>query len=311
MNKDDSIFIFANAYAAKTAMYMLDYVLNINFTNILLLRENHSLVEFDYRTVKKHIVIYDNIDECLEKAKYVLVIKDNDIPNSSIDKIINESIIKKKKYIVVDNPWEDIDLANKDLCVLCKNKFSEISISNVPNILLIGCGMASQLYCMEVLINNILTSEKLLFSQIFSDETQTFINYLSDYGINQAFISPTTISKDESIITVQSINIGDNLNSIKNYFEIINRIQPDFIILQVPAGLKDLDLIINFFKYGLLMPIDLIVKSHFVPYRNIKVLYRDANQNNVFKYYDDIRIKTILKQSIFSKMALPTGVQKY
>ena len=300
MNKGNSIFIFANAYAAETAMYMLDYVLDINYSNIILLKENHSSIEFENRMFEKHIVTYDDIDECLENSDYILVIKDVFIPQSSIDKIVKKSKIGNKKYIVVDNPWEYTDSLNKDLCDICEKKMDEYDFGNVPNILLIGCGMASQLYCTEVLINNILTSERILFSQIYSDETRVFLEDLSQYGINQAFISPNII-----------INIGDDLNNIKNYLEIINKIQPDFIILQVPEGFMEFDLIVNFFKYGLMRPVDIIIKSRFIPYKKYKVLCRDTNPNNTFKSYDDIRIKEILKQSIFSKMSLPICVQKY
>lgn len=302
----ENLFIFSNSYAAKTAAYILDYVLDIKNLTITLLKENHSEYEFPKCIYYNKILLYEDIDICIMNSEAILIIVDDDIPKKTIDYIIDKSQKTGKKYLIINNPWKNDSLHFNNTFDNEKKYY----FNNIPIILLVGVGVVSQQYCTEVLLNRIFTNKKINFKQIYSKGTNAFLSQLNKWNINRSLsihLAENGSSKEYDVIVV-SINIDEDINNIRYHTDTIRHIRPDFVILQTNDGFADYESADCIFKYGSFAALDIIIKSHFYSMDRFSVYCKtNTNQSSLFKYVDESDIEKQLSFLILSKISLPEG----
>ena len=151
------IFIFSTSFLTRLLLMNLDYVLEINFDTVVLLRENHHESEkYSYK-----IELYNDIDSCLNICDYVLICRAPNIPEKNINRLIQKATICNKKIISIEylNSLDNSSLIEKH----------QINTS-IPIILHLSIGQASQFYGLEILINKVLQKHNIKFVQFFLDQ---------------------------------------------------------------------------------------------------------------------------------------------
>lgn len=300
----EKVFIFSNTFVAKNILYKIKYLLNIDIKQIILLSENHSEKEFA-RGDQINVILYNNLGDCISHADITIMIIDKNIPITSIDYIITESQRTGKRYIKIQNPWSEESTDDMNQC-------KEYDFNKIPTVLCVGLGIESQLYCMELLINKILTTSKVKFNQLYSKCTENLLLQFDDELLNKSLTQQLRPSDKECDVIVRSINIGRNINNLMKYAETIKLTNADFLILQVSADFNDNESAKNIIKFGCFSTLDIITKSRYLSIGRLNVYCNKIDDNNSLTMnIDDCDIEEKLKFLLFSKISYPDGMVLY
>ena len=300
------IFIFSNSYAAKTILLELDYLLNIEIDEIFLLKENHDEKEH-YTCNNAKIKIHKSVDTCISFCDTIILIKDSNMPEKSIDYLLSESKRLNKNCFVVQNPWEKEFIFSTN-----EKSYENFDFKKYPVILNISLGSNTQQFFIELMMNRLFVENKINFRQVYSAETSDFLHQINNFGLlnNNIFEQLNMIDNQYNIIII-SLNIG-NLYNMKKYVDIVKFISPDFITIQSDLNLNEYDYVNNMVKYGYFSKLDLLIKSHYYLLQNKFNIYCDKKIDNDF-FIQDIESDNFDKKlynAILAKIALPEYVVK-
>lgn len=302
----NSCFVFSNSFFARTVLRDLEYLLNTPIDNVYLLRENHSEGEIskinDFRYNFK-IKLVDTPEEGILSSNIIVISKDNDVPTKYIDYVVLKAQEHKKQYFCINNPWTSAST----------EKFVDFEGNkNIPTILIIGVGISSQLFCMEMIINRILSKNNIRFSKRYSESTKQLLDQLpSKKNPNPNVPYSTTDTDNDSQINVISLGLKNEISDIRYYIDKIKIIAPDFIVLQTNIDFNQYDVARGFVEYGGQTMLDVIVKSNYYSIGNYNVLceFCGKSTENV-EYLHDNELEKKLEFMIFSKLSLPSNVTR-
>ena len=131
-------------------------------------------------------------------------------------------------------------------------------------ILSISVGEFSQQYCIEMLLNKILSKEGVDYLQKFSNSTNHLIAQLSKYGILRNDINlqlNKQLGNEQVIVHAISIEDLSDPNIETNFFK---NITPDFIIVSCMADYTNCDELYNYLWYKFGLKIDMLVVSPYL-----------------------------------------------
>jgi hypothetical protein len=301
------LFIFANSYAAKTILLGIDYLINIDISEILLLSENHNSNEKTSYTNGVKVRLFDDINNCIKAADYIILLQDEKLPVKSIDYVITTAKIFNKKcfHFRIPQFTPTICTANKDDC----------DFVNRPVVLCISIGSVSQQRFSEIILNKILSELNINFRQYFSSDTEQFILQLDNCGILNRNLSHQLHNSDDSYqIIINSISI-DNLSRIKEYVNLLNACSPDYIILNTEFNYFDYNYIKMFVEFVCFSRLDILLKSRFrIVDSNFTVYCKKHIEEIVEDGIYDIEIDDIekaIRNSLLAKLAFPEHMVKY
>ena len=303
------VFIFSDSFTTRTMLFKSDYLLSIKIDEILLLKENHSQNEKFILNNSIKIKLYGNIDDCINCCDFILIIKGENTPEKSIDYIFSKSKELNKKYFEVINPWKKELSLNID-----HSDYREGHFNKCPVILNISLGTAAQQYCVEVLLNKIMTENKVSFKQFFSEETKDFLQQIDKCGIlNNNLSQQLNLLEDQYNVILCSINIGSSIYNVKKYIDILRHIASDFTILQTDIKFNEYEVAKNIMEYSCFSQLDMLIKSRYKFVYNNLILYCNENKvdNSIFQDLESIYLEKELSLALFSKIALPEGIVKY
>lgn len=300
----NSCFVFSNSFFARTVLKDLEYLLNKSIDKIYLLRENHSQDEifyFNHCNYNFKIQLVDTIEEGILQSNIIVISKDDNIPLKYIDYVTLQAQKQKKQCFCINNPW--ISETTEELGSFEWNK-------NIPTILIMGVGVSSQLFCMEMLINKILSKNNIRFSQRYSESTKQLLNQLpSKRNLNPNVTYSISDTNNDSQINVITLCLKNEISDIRFNIDNIRRISPDFTVLQTNIDFDQYHVAKGFMEYGGLTMLDVIVKSNYYSSGNYNVLcklHRESTEN--VEYLHDNELEKKLEFMIFSKLSLPLNV---
>jgi len=304
-----NIFLFSNSYMGRTILYNLDYTLGLSLEKILLLHENYKQHECFYHFQEKQIVLCEHIEECILNSDITIVISDNNLPMKNVNIAKNMSESMGKRCIIVDGANSNIQSPKK-----IKNISKFIGR---PLVLIISSGEYTQNYCTEIMLNRLFAKYGVDIYQGFSEMSNNIFQKLNaNEMINPTILESQKRLPQEANIIVQTIITENIFENSKVNAEIAYKIylmKPDYILLNVNAGVVITDIVKDIFynKYG--HKINAIVKSSYVPVvargKKPVALYIDMFDDfeGVISAEDDLAQNTLV-MDIFSKVALPKYV---
>ena len=216
------VFLISSSYIENTLITNLDYLIGMNISEIVLLKENHS--ETEYANLNKlKIVLFDSVENAVLYSDMTIIIKPYNSDNGNYESIaLNLQKNDKVCY------YFDLDKLDNNSCGQ-NNCFQE---SAVPIILLISVGQFNQIQNIEFSLNRIFNNNNVQFHQVFSEASTELINYLKKNNLfNQKIDNQNCCSSyDVEIRTINTDNIEKAINDI-NLIDSIYKISPDFVIL--------------------------------------------------------------------------------
>ena len=115
----NDFFILSSAFITNTFLYMLDYVLDCNISQVKLLKENHSIDELRNILGCKFALCNDIADGFNSN---IFILENNKIPISSIEKITQR--VKPTQVFKFQSPWgnqinlKDYSILNNPFCFI-------------------------------------------------------------------------------------------------------------------------------------------------------------------------------------------------
>lgn len=304
-----SIFVFSNSFIERMIIWNLDFLLKCKINKICLLKENHSSEDVSLHNYAYNILICNTLEECILNSDIVLIIKNKNLPEISIDKILQYVKIHKKEIHIISNPFTEYPVHfNDEPFNSMKQEFER-----KPVILTVSLGIVTQPYCIEILMDKMFLQQKIRIKHLYTKQTMDFFVDLNTCGLLNKSIAkkihkPQYYNDYEIIIC--SINIGDDIYNITKYMDTIRSIQADYVILQVDKKFDDYENAINFFKYGCLSPINIIVKSKYITINNKNYVYiYSSNSDSIAKDIESPSLASELYEDILLKISLPTGMK--
>lgn len=306
----NSVFIIADSIVVSEMVFSINYLLNINFSQIYLLGENAREDRFSPNANSK-IIISNNVDYCIEKCNYIIIVRSSSFPQKSINRISKKVSASKtaKKLFVLD----DFDETPST------NYFDKISTivdvyHNTPVVLCLASGYHAQQIRTELILHEIFRGNGVSFCQFYSCRTFRLIQQLMAYGLLNSSLNAldSTICSEQKIIYnlfIVSIDFDDNINNLRDYSAFLNIIKPDFIILQTGDEYDQCNAWDNAVSFLCGSEIDMKVKSSYRRFDRDIITYVDnKHKEDMFYYLEKKNYKDVLEKQLFTKMSFPEGV---
>ena len=296
------IFVFGNSYTVRSVLQVIDCILNFSVDAVIVLKENHR--SDDQILLKKQIslCIYDTIDRCLAYCDLVLIIASEEIPEKSITRIIDKSSMLQKKCYLISTPLFKGE--TQILPEFYDNK-------TIPSILTLSFGKCTQLFSIEILLNNIFYESGITMAQHFSQKTDALLLQFLENGILHDSLSKQMISPPYSpSIVLYSLNIENNWYDLRNYMNYFDNIRPDFIIIHTDARFEITESFQNIIEFCCLSKIDMVVKSHYSMVDEKHLVFCDFSKNDDIYDIESDSLRSDIFLRIISKLTWPHNVKR-
>ena len=285
-----NIFLFSNAFTARTLTFQMEYVFNIPINTIFLMAENHHKDETFFVGENSHVCICNTFDECINRSDMIIVAKDQIVPH----------FIDKKDCLIIDSPWKSKNDYKTDIHAIPK-----LDYLTKPVIVILSMGNYTDQYCIEILVNKILSEKNAKVMQFFSPETKTILSALSQ----SEYLNPNLcdVQNNDYDIIVLSIK---GITNDSQLFRILKDVSPDVLILCVNYSFSKTIEIEHYFKY--ICNIGAIVKSPYISYEVVEgktyPVFCGFEKSNFFKNSLDKNLEHDLRTSILQRVYLPDSI---
>lgn len=242
----NNIFIYANFFSVYQYLCIFKKVINFDIDKIILLNET---IGFNNSFVNDFILTYNTLEECISNSTSVFIIND-EVENLNqllkIEKLANHIGLK---IYYINNYRKNFSLHI--------NQIQE----EKPCITIFNYGHSTMNMITEVMINDMIYSIDENINFCFSNQLHNLLNSLSDYEI----INPKYINNmNECDIQVQFIELNNDLDFLKEKFELINNLKMDYVIVLIDYDFVDYDLFSNYIKCLFSKNVDIYVKSRWL-----------------------------------------------
>lgn len=301
-----NIFIFANLYNVKTILFEINYMLSINIGKIILLKE---VYEYNDNFKKYNIEVCDDIESCIQKCHFVLVIKDNNIPNTSLNRILNRSIYYNKPYYLINN------LTCNDTSEHIESTKNKIN-QDIPTLLCLALGEYTQQLYIELLLNKIFTDLSITINQFYSKSTNNLMRELYNKKLLNLELAKHLTDRRvvPGLLNVVAVNLSSRA-TLPEISSVVRIISPDYIVILLDECIEQPEChkLQNLVYFNCFKEINLYIKTHYhyndssAPY----ILYRRDLNINASKNVDieSSNVSCILRESILSNISIPEGME--
>ncbi len=302
MSNKIKLFIFSDTYTARILLKYLECKIEkYNFEIVLLSELGVS------NDVGINIYTFEKVQQCVEACTQVLVIDNNIIPKTKIELVKSLANTYNKKCIIVD------DFCNsQDKMIDTKEKQYDENIKDYPLILIISYGTQTQVSCLEIIINKLLSDLNFEVFQKPSNELNGILNVLSLCGLPIHTFN-TCIAESNCGVVVRCVTYETTTNSDIN--SVFSYLKPDVIIVSISKNHYNYDLIENYFKFRYGYAIDIFVKSELIEMidesgkRNLIFDFSilQDEEDSIISLHDPLLFQH-LSEIILPKIRLPDGV---
>ena len=300
-NDKMNVFIFSNAFVAKSLAFALNYILNQPISQIYVLEENHN--QSDFVSMKIPVIVHEDIDFCIQNCDLTIIVTDNNVPETNIEKVTKKVKEREKHIIIINNPWVKYKYSPFEFC--------KQDITNIPLVCVFGIGYISQLFCTELLLNDILEEENITHNHFFTPETKDLLRQIDESGFLNNDLKELLEKTDfDKNLTIMSFNSDDSNNStLLEYAELIKELSPDYIILQTSKDVETKKMK-EIFEKSMHINVDMLIKSNFISFESIPV-YEPCFSNDEEIYLEELGVRNLIKKKILSKIGLPAGMKVF
>lgn len=260
-------FIFSSSRITRSLVYNIEYVLNINISNIVVLTENHSLEDFYFTSSK--IILCQNISEALLLSDIVIIINNGKLPEQKMNYIKKRGLENNQRIISID-----INSEKRENSTLVYNQHM---MNKMPTIMNIGIGDASLTYCMEIYLNKFFKDKGVNLYQTFTQYTKNIISSFEGASlINSNLIFSSEIDsviKSNYELYIKS-DFFDDINSMIQSLDIVDLYKPNYVIFNGNARFNEQYDLETIFKYRFGCNI-YIVKSKYID------VHKDEHNNKL------------------------------
>lgn len=215
------IFLVSSSIIENSLIYNLDYLIDRNITEVVMLRENHALYEHS-KHVKYPITLCDTVSSAITMCDATIIIVP---PNIQCRRY--EEIYEYAKARVRETYYIDLSTVCPDM--MCKN----ISyLANIPSILILAIGKFHQVIDLELSLNELFSSKNVTFNQLFSPMTAiTLEKFEHERILNSKIInSRHTLDFDIQMITLCSESFELAFNDLL-LLETVQNMKPSYVFL--------------------------------------------------------------------------------
>ncbi|MBR6559059.1 MAG: hypothetical protein IKT70_08665 [Clostridia bacterium] len=302
--KKINILIISDSYFARTIIFNLDYVINIQINKVYLLEENH-LIDEEYYGIPFQLISKKNLAQCINYCDIVFV-----YGHEKMYPLLDTDLLQQKR--IIRFPILSCEfLSEKKLDI--KNIKLE-----VPVILNIVVGDYTSQYCAEILLNKVVGKYLNNFKQIYSNQTYSIINTLKDNNLLSSQFNLYTIQNfyDLFVCTLCLKSLLD-LQKNRQFIRLFEQLSPNYVILTTSfdkvVSDEALDNLKSLFWYRYNTKLNLIILSNFFesPNKKFAIYYAKANLlpniQNDCNFYNK-NIETILENDLITNLAYPDDI---
>lgn len=306
------VFILSDFYSTQLISRCLDYISNINVSEIILLEENHKNNSTVWGKLPIRFSIVHTIEDCVFKSDVVLILNNIGVSRDSI----NYTKLLTAKY---NKLLFEIQTPDFIMEAILKNKSSDFyrklppsnKLKDCTNILLINIGTLSLCTNMEIMLREILTNYSANLFQFFSEHTLTILEQMETQSIidEKHIAQCRELRPSDADISIITIDVGCDIQSIWEYSQYVKEISPDFVIVTANIVNNSIE-IRNYVKYHFERSIDILSFSPFYIVDNKHIInITSLNKLNEHDYFiTDVEIIDAIKQGLLTKLSLPDGV---
>lgn len=293
----NNTFIYANYFSFFQYAFILNKLVNFEIGRVTVLRET---IGFNNDYSERDLLIFDTIEECIKNATYIFIINDGYLPKKNINKIFNLSIENNINVYII-----------KQYKSYSKNIISNIN-DKKPCIAIFDYGHASMNMISEVKIHNSLVelgAKPLLNSSIILKNI--FKQFKNKRILNKIW----TRNYEFYDILIQYIDLQNDIMNLRKYYNQIDKIKMDYIILLVDNDFKEYDSFENYMKILFARRIDSYVKSRWIFCGDNIFSHCDSHNNNetennvLILDIEDVNFENKLINDIKLKITVEEGIK--
>ena len=305
-----TIFIYSNSFIERTLACNINSVFKMNIDKIYFLKENHAFDE--HYCTDCAIVLEKNMETCVAKSDFVLLINSDNIPDDSIDAIRRyTTVYNKKLYIIQNYIYNNSDVIDTESCHIQNDSLSALSANRLV-ILTISFGHLSQSYQLEMILDKVFKCLDINFKHIYTKQTYMTLEQFDKLGLACENIHASINWQDSNVpydVLIYSLFIPCSIFDIKKYIYDIQRINADYIILQTDANYKGFDTVKWLSKHASLLNIDAIISSHYLSLGDDRYVYcKSLKVGDSIKDLESEELSTELAKDILFNITLPDGI---
>ena len=290
-----NVFLLSNSFVVSGIVSQLSYLIDRTIETIFVMEENHE--DSDFENMNQKVVVCDDINYCIDNSDLVIIIRDNDFPEKTINYVMEKIDVTETQSLVLDNPWYNTFNRNNSIIEIDKSK---IVNEKTPLVLIVSIGKATQEFETELYINQMLGEIGVSFCQIFAAPSYYLINELEDVGMLNCKIREAVYNCNKVCdLNVVTIKVDSTRNGFNDLASFLISFQPSFVVLQTEytVELSNVETII---KSIIFEKPDIIIKSCFFEYKDGAFL-KCSSKNET---HNLIQLKSI-KDKLLRKLSYP------
>ena len=291
------IFLLSSSIVENSVIYNLDYLIDRNITEIIMLQENHTKSELQ-ECSKYAITLCDTILSAIKICDAAIIIAPPNIQSHRYKTIYEyvKTEVQETYYI--------------DLSSLCDKSSTSIPCSaDIPNVLILAVGRFHQVQNLELSLNELFSLKKVHFNQFFSPMTATLLKEFENRNIlNRNIInSMRSLCFDIQITALcyESFELAFNDLSL---LENIHKMSPSYVFIVGEGNLQKDQEWIGVFQNRLNCQFNLILFSDYVSvlWNNVPTPILLSNKYNPYLRNEDMES---LWNAITKNIAFPEGLK--
>lgn len=168
-----------------------------------------------------------------------------------------------------------------------------------------------QSYCTEIKIHKALTSRGIQATQKFSDVTANILAQFDSIRVLNKSLSDQINSKTIcGDILIETIYVGENINSIEEFIPYLRRLKPDFIVMQTDIRFKHYEIAQQIAKYWCFSQLDIVVKSKYAIVNDKHIVYCNSINDENILYTNSNNLGDDIIEAVIAKLTLPKDCKR-
>ena len=289
------IFMCGSGYSINSIIDTIDYVLNFDASEIVLLKENYLSTK-KYST--KGVAVFNTLDECVSNSDYTIILNNENFPKNTLKEIERLVNVFDKKIIPIDISYDN-DYGDDTSGLMAGNV-------EIPTVLVLVKDLALQGFSTEIKLNRVLKNRGIRAIQKFSGITKKILSQIDEQkSLNTSLVYQIENSNVCGDIFVSTIYIGNNMDNMKDHIPYFSLLKADYVVLQADYRFDQYDIAEKIVQYWCFSKLDGIIKSRYTNINENHTVFCDSFDNKNVMYVNEESLEEKIIDSITSKLALP------
>lgn len=242
------------------------------------------------------IIFFSLLTDCIQYSDITLILDTSSIPTETIQSIQNISMLFNKQMLYFNG-------INDFLA----NRFEKAS--NIPSILHVFIGKASQQFEGEALIYSIFKEKGITF---FNSNINTRLSICCTSKECSIFSHLLDNNPQDCNLLYTPISLNNNIVELREYWIFLEQIKPDYVIVQTDCSEYDFDELCSATKYICNRRMDIWIQGTYYHYKEKDLLSYQKHSPSLYSYrLNSYEISRDVSFDMLSKISFPIGLKKY